>query len=120
MKKENLPCYKDLELVKNNYVERDYNIEIAIPEFNCLCPRTGLPDFATIKIAYVPGSLILELKSLKLYIVKYRNIGVFHEHVTNQILEDFVKAVSPKRVRVVGSFNSRGGIQTNVEASWEK
>tara|TARA_B100001123_G_C14457931_1_gene689360 strand:- start:120 stop:479 length:360 start_codon:yes stop_codon:yes gene_type:complete len=118
--KETPPSYKDLEPVKNHYAGRDYSINIEIPEFNCLCPRTGLPDFATIKIDYVPDSLILELKSLKLYIVKYRNVGVFHEHVTNQILEDFIKAVSPKRVRIVGSFNSRGGIQTDVEASWEK
>ena len=114
------PHHKDLEPVKNEFPERDYDINISIPEFNSLCPRTGLPDFATIKINYIPDLTILELKSLKLYIVKYRNMGIFHEHVTNKVLDDFVKAINPKKVEVLGIFNSRGGISTEVKASWQK
>ena len=114
------PHYNDLEVVENEYRDRDYNIDISIPEFNCVCPRTGLPDFANIKIQYVPDKYIVELKSLKLYMVKFRNIGVFHEHVTNRILNDFISAASPKKVNVVGDFHPRGGIKTSVEANWEK
>ena len=108
------PHYKDLEIVKNNYSNRDYSIKIEIPEFNCMCPRTGLPDFGTIYINYVPNKYIVELKSLKLYIVKYRNIGIFHEDVTNRILDDFKKACSPKKIEVIGDFNPRGGIKTSI------
>ena len=86
------PSYKDLEIVDNEYSDREYIINISIPEFNCVCPKTGLPDFGTIKINYVPKKHIVELKSLKLYIVKFRNLGIFHEHVTNRILDDFKKA----------------------------
>jgi len=114
------PKYTDLEIVKNEYQDRDYIININIPEFNCVCPRTGLPDFANIKIEYVPNRHIVELKSLKLYAVKFRNIGIFHEHVTNKILDDFVKIARPKKINVVGDFHPRGGIKTSVEASWEK
>ena len=108
------PHYKDLEIVKNNYLDRDYSIKIEVPEFNCVCPRTGLPDFGTIYINYVPNKYIIELKSLKLYIVKYRNIGIFHEDVTNRILDDFKKASSPKKIEVIGDFNPRGGIKTSI------
>ena len=108
------PHYKDLEKVKNNYLDRDYSIKIEVPEFNCVCPRTGLPDFGTIYINYVPNKYIIELKSLKLYIVKYRNVGIFHENVANKILEDFKLACNPKKIEVVGSFVPRGGIKTNV------
>ena len=83
--------YQDLEIVENDYSDRDYEINISIPEFNAVCPKTGLPDFGTIYITYVPAKHIVELKSLKLYIVKFRNLGIFHEHVTNKILEDFSK-----------------------------
>tara|TARA_B110000263_G_C15192662_1_gene456804 strand:- start:327 stop:683 length:357 start_codon:yes stop_codon:yes gene_type:complete len=114
------PLYTDLEVVSNDYSDRDYNINIEIPEFNCVCPRTGLPDFANIKICYVPDQHIVELKSLKLYAVKFRNIGIFHEHVTNQILDDLVKALSPKKINVIGDFHPRGGINTSVESFWEK
>ena len=79
------PKHKDLEVVDNQYQDRDYSIDVSIPEFNCVCPRTGLPDFGTIHIQYVPDQHIVELKSLKLYIVKFRNVGIFHEHVTNRI-----------------------------------
>ena len=77
----NTPSFSDLEIVKNEYSNRGYEVNISIPEFNCLCPRTGLPDFATIYINYIPNKYIVELKSLKLYVVKYRNIGIFHENV---------------------------------------
>tara|TARA_B100000700_G_C14670371_1_gene680503 strand:+ start:349 stop:705 length:357 start_codon:yes stop_codon:yes gene_type:complete len=114
------PLYTDLEVVENDYKDRDYNINIDIPEFNCVCPRTGLPDFANIKISYIPDKYIVELKSLKLYSVKFRNVGIFHEHVTNQILDDLVKVLTPKKISVVGEFHPRGGIRTSVEAAWEK
>ena len=116
MKKNNSnqPTCGDLEIVENQYSDRDYTINISIPEFNCVCPKTGLPDFGKIIINYVPKKHIVELKSLKLYIVKFRNLGIFHEHVTNKILEDFSKACKPKKIKVVGDFNSRGGIKTKV------
>ena len=117
MENKNKPTYQDLEIVPNEYQNRDYKIEISIPEFNCVCPRTGLPDFGTIKIMYMPNKSIVELKSLKLYIVKYRNVGIFHEHVTNCILEDFKRACDPKTIEVVGDFNPRGGIKTIIKSS---
>ena len=110
----NQPEYKDLEIVPNAYKDRNYLIKISIPEFNCVCPKTGLPDFGCIHIEYSPGAHIVELKSLKLYIVKFRNLGIFHEHVTNKILEDFKKACTPKSISVVGDFHPRGGIKTQV------
>ena len=110
----NTPTYKDLEVVSNDYAFRDYVIKISIPEFNCVCPRTGLPDFGCINIEYRPNKYIVELKSLKLYIVKFRNLGVFHEHVTNKILEDFQKACKPNSVSVEGDFHPRGGIKTQI------
>ena len=116
----NPPIYKDLEVVPNEYTNRDYTIDISIPEFNCVCPKTGLPDFGTIYIKYIPNKSIIELKSLKLYIVKFRNIGIFHEHVTNQILDDFKLACNPKKIKITGNFNPRGGIKTVVSAEWEK
>ena len=118
MKKMNSikPSYGDLEIVDNEYSDRDYMINISIPEFSCVCPKTGLPDFGTIKINYVPKKHIVELKSLKLYIVKFRNIGIFHEHVTNQIMDDFIKSCNPKTIEVVGDFNPRGGIKTIINS----
>ena len=110
------PNYKDLEIVDNQYNDRDYVIDIDIPEFNCVCPKTGLPDFGTIHIQYIPNKYIVELKSLKLYIVKFRNVGIFHEHVTNRILDDFKKACQPKKINVVGDFRPRGGIKTTVKS----
>ena len=118
--KNEKPLFSDLDIVKNEYSDRDYNINISIPEFSCVCPKTNLPDFATIKIKYIPIFHILELKALKLYIVKFRNLGIFHEHVTNKILEDIKRAVKPKKIEVFGQFNARGGIQTTVEAFWEE
>ncbi len=110
------PHYKDLEVVNNDYQDRDYEISISIPEFNTVCPRTGLPDFGTIFITYTPDKYIVELKSLKLYIVKFRDIGIFHEHVTNKILDDFTNACCPKDIKVTGDFNPRGGIKTVVNS----
>ena len=110
------PSYKDLEIVNNEYSDRDYEINISIPEFNCVCPKTGLPDFGTIKINYIPKKHIVELKSLKLYIVKFRNVGIFHEHVTNKIMDDFTKACNPKTIEVIGDFNPRGGIKTIINS----
>ena len=117
MSQINEPKYTDLEIVPNEYGNRDYTIEVSVPEFNCVCPRTGLPDFGTINITYVPDQSIVELKSLKLYMVKFRNIGIFHEHVTNRILDDFTKACKPKKIEITGDFNSRGGIKTIVKSS---
>ena len=118
--KSSEPSFKDLEVVDNQYSDRDYEINISIPEFNCVCPRTGLPDFANIKIDYIPDKSIVELKSLKLYIVKFRNLGIFHEHVTNRILDDFKQACKPKKIQVIGDFHPRGGIKTSVVAEWSK
>ncbi len=109
-----------LDVFENQYQDRDYEIEITCPEFTCVCPRTGQPDFATIYIRYVPDKLCIELKSLKLYIFSYRNEGVYHEHVTNRILDDIVEACRPRRAEVVGEFNVRGGIKTVVRATYEQ
>ena len=117
---KNSPKHTDLEVVKNEYSERDYVVNVSIPEFNCVCPRTSLPDFANIKIQYVPDKYIVELKSLKLYAVKFRNIGIFHEHVTNKIMDDFSNACKPKKINVVGDFHPRGGIKTIINTNSEK
>lgn len=107
-----------LETFQNQYPEREYEIDISCPEFTCVCPKTGQPDFATITIKYVPAELCIELKSLKLYIYAYRNEGAFHEHVTNKILDDIVEACGPIRAEVTGDFNVRGGIRTIVKATY--
>lgn len=104
-----------LESFPNPHPERDYEIRFECPEFTCLCPRTGQPDFATIRIRYVPDRACVELKSLKLYLWSYRDQGAFHEAVTNRILDDLVRAVQPRRMTVVGDFYVRGGIHTVVE-----
>ncbi len=114
------PGYTDLVPVENEYPDRDYEINISIPEFNCVCPKTGLPDFGTIYINYTPDEKIVELKSLKLYIIKYRSIGIYHESVTNKILDDLVFAISPRKIDVIGEFNPRGGITTIVRVSKKK
>ena len=92
MEIKNLPSFKELEIVENRHPDREYEISISVPEFNCVCPKTGLPDFANIQIRYIPNKSIVELKSLKLYMVKFRNVGIYHEYVTNIILDDFKKA----------------------------
>lgn len=105
---------KTLDTFPNPNPERDYSIKIDMPEFTCLCPLTGQPDFATLHLQYIPNELCLELKALKLYIWSYREEGAFHEAVTNQMLEDFVKATQPRFMRLTGKFNVRGGIYTDV------
>jgi 7-cyano-7-deazaguanine reductase len=108
---------KTLETFRNPRPERDYEINMECPEFTCVCPRTGQPDFADIRIRYVPAELCVELKSLKLYLWSYRNEGAFHEAVVNQILDDLVQAIQPKSMMVTGDFNVRGGIHTTVTAT---
>lgn len=103
-----------LEPVPNPNPGRDYLIEVRAPEFTCVCPRTGQPDYATIEVDYVPDRVIVELKSLKLYLQTYRNEGTFHEAVTNRILDDLVEALSPRTMTVRGVFHARGGISTTV------
>jgi 7-cyano-7-deazaguanine reductase len=107
-----------IEVIENKNADRDFAVNIEFPEFTCVCPKTGLPDFATIKIEYIPDKLIVELKSLKMYFISYRNVGTFHEDVTNKILSDLVAACKPRKMRVVGEFNVRGGIKTTVSASY--
>jgi len=107
---------KNIETFANPSRERDYVIACDCPEFTCLCPKTGQPDFANIAINYVPDKLCVELKSLKLYLWSYRNEGAFHEAVTNKILDDLVAAIKPKWMEVKATFNVRGGITTTVTA----
>jgi len=109
----------NIKVIKNSYPGRDYTVNIEFPEFTCVCPRTGLPDFATIKIEYVPNKLIVELKSLKYYFIAYRNEGIFHENVVNKILDDLVNACKPKSMTVSGEFSVRGGIKTTVAAEFK-
>ena len=111
---------KQLETLPNPNPERDYEISFEAPEFTCLCPMTGQPDFATIRITYVPDKKCVELKSLKLYLWSYRDEGAFHEAVTNKILSDLVKALDPRRMVVEGDFSVRGGIHTKVRAEHAK
>ena len=110
---------KELETFPNPRPGRDYEIDMDCPEFTCVCPRTGQPDFATIRIRYVPDKLCLELKSIKLYLWSYRNEGTFHEAVTNRILDDLVQACEPKAMTVIGDFNVRGGIHTTITAEYK-
>ena len=111
---------KKLEIFKNPKQARDYTIEMECPEFTCLCPKTGQPDFATIRISYVPDEFCVELKSLKLYLWSYRNEGAFHEVVTNKILDDLVKAVKPRYMSIEADFFVRGGIHTVITANYSK
>ena len=107
---------KKLEVVDNPNPERDFVINIDMPEFTCLCPKTGQPDFATLHLSYIANQHCVELKSLKMYIWSYRDEGAFHEAVTNQILNDLVKACNPRFMRLKAVFNVRGGVYTNVVA----
>ena len=109
-----------LETFPNPRPGRDYEIEIRCPEFTSMCPKTGLPDFGTIIISYVPDELCLELKALKYYMLDFRNQGIFYEAVTNAILDDLVAVCSPRRMTVVGDFTARGGITTKVLSSYRK
>ncbi len=111
---------KLLETFENPEPKRNFVIEIECPEFTCLCPKTGQPDFAEIFISYIPNKLCVELKSLKLYLWSYRDEGAFHEKVTNDILNDLVRAIKPRWMEVESRFNVRGGIYTNIIASHGK
>ena len=110
---------KQLQTFPNPNPERDYEISFECPEFTCVCPMTGQPDFATLRIRYVPDRLCVELKSLKLYLWSFREEGAFHEAVTNRILDDLVAAIRPREMAVVGDFAVRGGIHTVVTATHE-
>ncbi|MDD5078575.1 MAG: preQ(1) synthase [Candidatus Omnitrophica bacterium] len=110
----------EIEVWENQYADKDYTINLDVPEFTCICPKTGLPDFAVIRIEYSPDKLCVELKSFKLYTIFFRGVGIFHEHLINKILEDFVSAVNPRRFKISGTFNPRGGITTTVTAEYKK
>ena len=109
-----------VETFPNPSPGRDYRIDIRCPEFTSVCPKTGLPDFGEIRIAYVPDQMCLELKALKYYMIEFRNRGIFYEAVTNQILDDLVSACQPRHMTVIGDFSVRGGISTVVTATYDK
>jgi len=109
-----------IEVWENQYPDKEYTITLENPEFTCVCPKTGLPDFANIIIQYKPAKFCVELKSFKMYMLFYRDIGIFHEHAANRVLEDFVKACKPKWAYIRGIFNTRGGIQTTVSAEYKQ
>ncbi len=107
---------KELEVFPNPKPSRDYTIYIESPEFTCLCPKTGQPDFATLKLEYIPDAFCVELKSWKIYLWSYRNEGGFHEDLTNKILDDLVEVLNPRYIRLTADFNVRGGIYTTITA----
>ena len=109
-----------LEKWDNPYSDRDYTVDISLPEFTCLCPRSGYPDFATINISYIPAKYIVELKSLKLYLNNFRNRKVSHESATNNIFDDLKKLLRPGHLEVTGDFNPRGNVKTVIKVSTEK
>jgi 7-cyano-7-deazaguanine reductase len=113
------PEADQLETFPNPSPGRDYTIEITCPEFTSLCPKTGQPDFGTIIYTYIPGPVCVELKSLKLYLQRFRNQGAFYETVVNRLLDDFVHIVRPRHCKIVGAFTPRGGITTSVTAIYE-
>src|ERR687884_2019314 len=113
------PSFEQLETFANQSPGRDYAIEIVCPEFTSMCPKTGQPDFGTITFTYTPAAVCVELKSLKLYLQRYRNQGAFYETVVNRLLDDFVAACQPLRCRVVGAFTPRGGLTTTVTCEYE-
>jgi len=113
--KKKLP---EIETFTNQFP--DYEITIEVPEFTSICPKTGLPDFGTLTISYVPGKECLELKSLKLYLLAYRNLGIFYENAVNRILEDVASACRPVRATVIGEFNPRGGLSSIIEANFPR
>lgn len=111
----NTPLPK-MECFKNQF--KNYEITISIPEYTSICPKSGLPDFGTITIRYIPNKWCIELKSLKMYILAYRNLGIFYENAVNRILKDFVKASKPIRATIIGEFNVRGGMRSVIEATY--
>jgi 7-cyano-7-deazaguanine reductase len=114
-----VPSANQLETFPNQYAGREYTIEIVCPEFTSICPKTGQPDFGVITFTYTPGEDCVELKSLKLYLQQFRNVGTFYEHLVNRLLDDFVAACRPRRCKVVGAFTPRGGITTTVTSVYE-
>jgi 7-cyano-7-deazaguanine reductase len=109
-----------IDVWENKYKDKTYVVKFETPEFTCICPKTGLPDFARIFVEYSPDKWCVELKSFKEYMVSYRDLGIFHEHVVNRMLEDLVKSCKPNWMRVKGEFNVRGGITTTVEAEYRR
>jgi 7-cyano-7-deazaguanine reductase len=119
MSAEEVPSASQLETFPNQHGHRDYTIEIICPEFTSVCPKTGQPDFGTISFTYVPDKLCVELKSLKLYLQRFRNQGIFYENVVNRLLDDFVAVCRPRHCKVVGAFTPRGGLTTTVTCVYE-
>lgn len=121
-KQDNIRDWKtpEIEIFENIYQDRDYSITMTIPEFTCVCPKTGLPDFGVLTLHYAPDKNCIELKSFKEYLLEYRNKGIFHENVVNKLVDDLVDAIDPKHLRLIGVFNSRGGIQTTVQREYKR
>ncbi|MBL7157130.1 MAG: NADPH-dependent 7-cyano-7-deazaguanine reductase QueF [Candidatus Omnitrophica bacterium] len=109
-----------IEVWENKYKDKDYTVHLQTGEFTCICPKTDLPDFANLYIDYKPDKMCVELKSFKMYITAFRNVGIFHEHVTNRILDDFVAASKPRWAKIRAEFNLRGGIKTTVEREYKR
>jgi len=109
-----------IDVWKNLYPNKDYVVKIEIPEFTCICPKTGLPDFAALIIRYIPDKSCVELKSLKYYTIAYRDIGIFNENAVNRMLDDLAACCKPRWMEIVGEFNARGGIKTTVSAEYGK
>ena len=110
----------EIEVWQNQYPDKVYTINLDIPEFTCICPKTGLPDFAVIDLEYSPDKFCVELKSLKMYTIYYRNVGIFHEHLVNRMVDDLVSACNPRWLKITGQFNPRGGITTTVTREYVK
>lgn len=119
---ENVRKFKtpEIEVWRNQYSDRGYVVRIESDEFTCICPKTGLPDFAMIRLEYVPDKWCIELKSFKLYVVSFRNVGIFHEHVTNRILDDLVRSCKPRFMRLEMEYHQRGGIKTYTKTEYRK
>jgi 7-cyano-7-deazaguanine reductase len=109
-----------IEVWENQYPDKDYTVTLDIPEFTCICPKTGLPDFASIRVEYSPAKYCIELKSFKMYTIFYRVIGIFHEHLINRMVDDLVSACAPRWLKITGQFNPRGGITTTVTRGYVK
>jgi 7-cyano-7-deazaguanine reductase len=110
----------EIEIWENQYKDKTYTISVRTDEFSCICPKTALPDFADISIEYIPDKYCIELKSFKMYLIFFRNLGIFHEHLANRILDDIVTACKPRYAKITTVFKSRGGIGTTVSRQYEK
>mgnify|MGYP001619350082 FL=1 len=109
-----------IEVWENKYPDRDYTVHLSVPECTCICPKTGLPDFVALNVTYGPDKTCVELKSFKMYIIAFRDVGIFHEHLVNKILDDFVAACRPRWAKVEGVVSPRGGIATTVVAEYKR